>query len=138
MKSKYLMIGAAVCAALFLFSGIMLCRQYADGKQATEAFEQVAALVETEPLPSPEKKMPKQEPTISPIRQTTMMTVTETHPPAAIAAAKAFALAITALTAVVVALTAVFLVELANACLLRLFALMVLCTGFFGKSAFLS
>ena len=48
MKSKYLMIGAAVCAALFLFSGIMLCRQYADGKQATEAFEQVAALVETE------------------------------------------------------------------------------------------
>ena len=82
--------------------------------------------------------MPKQEPTISPIRQTTMMTVTETHPPAAIAAAKAFALAITALTAVVVALTAVFLVELANACLLRLFALMVLCTGFFGKSAFLS
>ena len=29
MKSKYLMIGAAVCAALFLFSGIMLWRQYA-------------------------------------------------------------------------------------------------------------
>ena len=52
MKSKYLMIGAAVCAALFLFSGIMLCRQYADGKQATEAFEQVAALVETEPAPT--------------------------------------------------------------------------------------
>ena len=49
MKSKYLMIGAAVCAALFLFSGIMLCRQYADEKQSTEAFEQVAALVETEP-----------------------------------------------------------------------------------------
>lgn len=38
MKSKYLMIGAAVCAALFLFSGIMLCRQYADEKQSTEAF----------------------------------------------------------------------------------------------------
>ena len=52
MKSKYLMIGAAVCAALFLFSGIMLCRQYADGKQATKAFEQVAALVETEPAPA--------------------------------------------------------------------------------------
>ena len=51
MKSKYLMIGAAVCAALFLFSGIMLCRQYADEKQAAEAFEQVAALVETKPLP---------------------------------------------------------------------------------------
>ena len=42
MKSKYLMIGAAVCAALFLFSGIMLCRQYADEQQSAEAFEQVA------------------------------------------------------------------------------------------------
>ena len=52
MKSKYLMIGAAVCAALFLFSGIMLCRQYADEKQSTEAFEQVAALVETESAPA--------------------------------------------------------------------------------------
>ena len=52
MKSKYLMIGAAVCAALFLFSGIMLCRQYADEKQSTEAFEQVAALVELYPSSS--------------------------------------------------------------------------------------
>ena len=52
MKSKYLMIGAAVCAALFLFSGIMLCRQYADEKQSAEAFDQVAALVETEPAPT--------------------------------------------------------------------------------------
>ena len=52
MKSKYLMIGAAVCAALFLFSGIMLWRQYADEKQSAEAFEQVAALVETEPAPT--------------------------------------------------------------------------------------
>lgn len=52
MKSKYLMIGAAVCAALFLFSGIMLCRQYADEKQSAEAFEQVAALVETESAPA--------------------------------------------------------------------------------------
>lgn len=51
MKSKYLMIGAAVCATLFLFSGIMLCRQYADEKQSAEVFEQVAALVETEPPP---------------------------------------------------------------------------------------
>ena len=52
MKSKYLMIGAAVCAALFLFSGIMLCRQYADEQQSAEAFEQIAALVETEPAPA--------------------------------------------------------------------------------------
>ena len=49
MKSKYLMIGAAFFSALFLFSGVMLWRQYADEKQSAEAFEQVAALVETEP-----------------------------------------------------------------------------------------
>ena len=52
MKSKYLMIGAAVCAALFLFSSVMLCRQYADEQQSAEAFEQIAALVETEPVPA--------------------------------------------------------------------------------------
>ena len=60
MKSKYLMIGAAVCAALFLFSGIMLYRQYADEKQSVEAFEQVAALVETEPAPA--DTLPETEP----------------------------------------------------------------------------
>lgn len=48
MKSKYLMIGAAVCAALFLFSGVMLCRQYADEKQSAEAFDKIAALVQEE------------------------------------------------------------------------------------------
>ena len=52
MKSKYLMIGAAFFSALFLFSGVMLCRQYADEKQSAEAFEQIAALVETEPTPA--------------------------------------------------------------------------------------
>ena len=49
MKSKVLMIGAAVCAALFLFSGVMLFRQYADEKKSAEAFDHIAALVETEP-----------------------------------------------------------------------------------------
>ena len=48
MKSKYLMIGAAVCAALFLFSSVMLCRQYADEQQSAEAFDKIAALVEAE------------------------------------------------------------------------------------------
>ncbi len=42
MKSKNLMIGAAACAALFFFSGVMLCRQYADQKQS--AFEKYAAV----------------------------------------------------------------------------------------------
>ncbi|MFR4021569.1 MAG: hypothetical protein ACLTZI_00245 [[Eubacterium] siraeum] len=36
----------------FPFSGIMLCRQYADEQQSAEAFEQIAALVETEPAPA--------------------------------------------------------------------------------------
>lgn len=54
MKSKYLMIGAAACAALFLFSGVMLYRQYADEKQSAEAFENIAALVEDETPPADE------------------------------------------------------------------------------------
>ena len=54
MKSKYLMIGAAVCAVLFLFSGVMLFRQYADEKQSAEAFENIAALVEDETPPADE------------------------------------------------------------------------------------
>ena len=48
MKSKYLMIGAAFFSALFLFSGVMLWRQYADEKQSAEAFDHIAALVEAE------------------------------------------------------------------------------------------
>ena len=66
MKSKYLMIGAAVCAALFLFSGVMLYRQYADEKQSAEAFDNIAALVqdETPPADEPqESKSPQSEQT---------------------------------------------------------------------------
>lgn len=57
MKSKYLMIGAAVCAALFLFSGFMLYRQYADEKQSAEGFDKIAALVqeETPPVDEPQE-----------------------------------------------------------------------------------
>ena len=52
MKSKYLMIGAAFFSALFLFSGVMLWRQYADEKQSAEAFDKIAALVEAETPPA--------------------------------------------------------------------------------------
>ena len=54
MKSKYLMIGAAFFAALFLFSGIMHYRQYADEKQSAEAFDNIAALVQNETPPADE------------------------------------------------------------------------------------
>ena len=54
MKRKYLMIGAAACAALFLFSSFMLCRQYADEKQSAEAFQNISALVEDETPPGDE------------------------------------------------------------------------------------
>lgn len=54
MKSKYLMIGAAFFAALFLFSGVMLYRQYADEKQSAEAFDNIAALVQDEMPPADE------------------------------------------------------------------------------------
>lgn len=60
MKSKVLMIGAAVCAALFLFSGVMLFRQYADEKNSAEAFDHIAALVqeETPPADAPQETEP--------------------------------------------------------------------------------
>lgn len=54
MKSKNLMIGAAACAALSLFSGVMLCRQYADQKQSAEVFRNISALVEEETSPANE------------------------------------------------------------------------------------
>ena len=62
MKSKYLMIGAAVCAALFLFSGIMLFREYHDQKQSAEAFEQVAALVVEDSAPEEPENAEAAEP----------------------------------------------------------------------------
>ena len=45
MKRKLMIAGAAFCAALFLFSSIMLFREYHDQKQSAEAFQQVAALI---------------------------------------------------------------------------------------------
>lgn len=57
IKQRILLCGAAAFAALFLFSGIMLYRQYADGKQSAEVFDSVAGLVLEEPEPTlpPEK-----------------------------------------------------------------------------------
>lgn len=54
MKKKLLICRAAAFAALFLFSGIMLVRQYADQKQSAEAFHEVAKLVQEEPSISDE------------------------------------------------------------------------------------
>lgn len=45
MKRKLMIAGAAFCAALFLFSSIMLFLEYQDQKKSAEAFEQIAALV---------------------------------------------------------------------------------------------
>ena len=42
MKTRLMIAGAAFCAALFLFSGAMLAREYLDQKQSAEAFEEVA------------------------------------------------------------------------------------------------
>ena len=53
MKSKYLMIGAAFFAALFLFSGVMMAWQYADGKQSADAFDAVADLIQPVGTPQP-------------------------------------------------------------------------------------
>ena len=53
VRSRLMIAGAAFCAALFLFSGAMLAREYLDQKQSAEAFEEVAELVkEDTELPS--------------------------------------------------------------------------------------
>lgn len=44
-KSRLMIAGAALCAALFLFSGAMLAREYLDQKQSAEAFAEVADLI---------------------------------------------------------------------------------------------
>ncbi len=52
-KQKMLIAGAALCAALFLFSGVMLAWQFADGKQSADAFDAVAGLVQPDETPRP-------------------------------------------------------------------------------------
>lgn len=44
-KQKILIAGAALFAALLLFSGIMLCREIKDSRQSAQAFESLAKLV---------------------------------------------------------------------------------------------
>ena len=52
-KQKILIVGAALFAALFLFSGIMLAWQYMDGKQSADVFEAVADLIQPDEAPQP-------------------------------------------------------------------------------------
>ena len=52
-KQKILIAGAALFAALFLFSGMMLEWQYMDGKQSADTFEAVADLVKPDETPRP-------------------------------------------------------------------------------------
>ena len=52
MKRRILIAGAAFFAALFLFSGFMLYREYADSKQSAEAFESLANLVLEDSAPT--------------------------------------------------------------------------------------
>ena len=50
-KSRLMIAGAALCAALFLFSGAMLAREYLDQKQSAEAFAEVADLIKEDVEP---------------------------------------------------------------------------------------
>lgn len=52
-KQKIMIVGAVLFAALFLFSGIMLAWQYADGKQSADAFDAVADLIQPVGTPQP-------------------------------------------------------------------------------------
>ena len=51
VKSRLMIAGAALCAALFLFSGAMLAREYLDQKQSAEAFAEVADLIKEDVEP---------------------------------------------------------------------------------------
>ena len=48
MKRVFLIMGAALFAVLFLFSGVMIYRHYAEEKESKEAFESIAGLVNEE------------------------------------------------------------------------------------------
>lgn len=49
-KQKILVAGAALFAALFLFSGVMLAWQYKDGKASADVFDAVADLVQPDEM----------------------------------------------------------------------------------------
>lgn len=66
MKRKLMLGGAALFAALFLFSGIMVCRQYLDEKKSAYTFDEVAALIAAEPTPTPDAEIPADEPETPP------------------------------------------------------------------------
>lgn len=51
VKQKLFLCGTAAFAALFLFAGIMLAREFADQRQSAEAFDEIAALVQEDPEP---------------------------------------------------------------------------------------
>lgn len=48
-KQKILIVGAALFAALLLFSGIMVCREIKDSQESAQAFESLANLVVEKP-----------------------------------------------------------------------------------------
>ena len=48
-KSRLMIAGAALCAALFLFSGAMLAREYLDQKQSAEALSLIHISEPTRP-----------------------------------------------------------------------------------------
>ena len=58
MGKRLIIIGAAIFAALFLFSSIMLFSEYQDQKQSARVFKQVTELVEKDFTESEQKKSP--------------------------------------------------------------------------------
>lgn len=59
MKAKLMIAGAAACAILCLFSGIMLGHEYLDKKQSAEAFDKIAGLVQEDTDAEPEDAGPE-------------------------------------------------------------------------------
>ena len=74
VKSRLMIAGAALCTALFLFSGAMLAREYLDQKQSAEAFDEVAGLVKEDVTSRPRSR--KNSRPLKSMRMCTLRTAT--------------------------------------------------------------
>ena len=64
MKRNMMIVLAAVFAAIFLFSGMMLWQDYRDQEASAEVFDNVANLIveETQPAPEPSAEDAEKQP----------------------------------------------------------------------------
>lgn len=69
MKNKWMIAGAALFAALFVFSGAMLLGEYHDQKQSAKTFETAAELVKKDSVLNPQEPESMLTPEITPFEK---------------------------------------------------------------------